>query len=58
MCFKGIWKIAIPKEALLRLIKLVDADEDGYVTIGEVRDLLKRYGKACRSSLKFARRKD
>ena len=56
--FAGIWKIAIPKEALLRLIKLIDADQDGYVTIGEVRDLLKRYGKDAKSSLKFVRRKD
>ena len=56
--FKGIWKIAIPKDALLRLIKLIDADQDGYVTIGEVRDLLKRYGKDAKSSLKFIRRKD
>lgn len=56
--FGGIWKIAIPKDALIRLIKLIDADQDGYVTIGEVRDLLKRYGKDAKSSLKFVRRKD
>lgn len=56
--FKGIWKIAIPKDALIRLIKAIDADQDGYVTIGEVRDLLKRYGKDAKSSLKFIRRKD
>lgn len=56
--FKGIWKIAIPKEALIRLINAIDADQDGYVTIGEVRDLLKRYGKDAKSSLKFVRRKD
>ena len=56
--FAGIWKIAIPKDALIRLIKAIDADQDGYVTIGEVRDLLKRYGKDAKSSLKFIRRKD
>ena len=30
----------------------MDADEDGFVTIGEVRAILKRYGKDAKSSLK------
>lgn len=55
MKFFGIWKIAIPKSAVLRLIEAVDADSDGYITIGEIRDILKRYGKDAKRSLKFRR---
>lgn len=51
----GIWKIAIPKAAILRLIDAMDADSDGYLTIGEIRDLLKKYGKDVKSSLKFVK---
>ena len=51
----GIWKIAIPKAAVLRLIESMDGDSDGYITIGEIRNLLKRYGKDVRSSLKFVK---
>lgn len=48
----GLWKIGIPKDTLVKLIDALDADEDKFVTIGEVRDLLKRYGKDAKSSLK------
>ena len=48
----GIWKIGIPKDTLIELLEKLDADEDGFITIGEVRDLLRRYGKDARSSLK------
>lgn len=51
MC-KSIWKIAIPKDTLIGILEKIDADEDGFVTIGEVRDVLKRYGKDAKSSLK------
>ena len=51
----GIWKIAIPKAAVLRLIESMDGDSDGYITIGEIRSLLKRYGKDVKSSLKFVK---
>lgn len=51
----GIWKIAIPKTAILRLIDAMDADSDGYISIGEIRDVLKRYGKDAKRSLKFRR---
>ena len=44
MC-ANIWKIGIPKNALIGILEKLDADEDGFVTIGEVRDVLKRYGK-------------
>lgn len=51
MC-TSIWKIAIPKDTLIGILEKIDADEDGFVTIGEVRDVLKRYGKDAKSSLK------
>lgn len=48
----GIWKIGIPKDTLIEILEKLDADEDGFVTVGEVRDLLRRYGKDAKSSLK------
>lgn len=50
MC--SIWKIGIPKNTLIAILEKLDADEDGFVTVGEVRDVLKRYAKDARSSLK------
>lgn len=51
MCV-NIWKLGIPKDTLISILEKLDADEDGFVTIGEVRDILKRYGKDARSNLK------
>lgn len=51
MC-ANIWKIGIPKDTLIAILEKLDADEDGFVTVGEVRDILKRYGKDARSNLK------
>lgn len=51
MC-ANIWKIGIPKDTLIAILEKLDADEDGFITIGEVRDVLKRYGKDARSNLK------
>lgn len=48
----GIWKIGIPKKTLIEILEKLDEDEDGFVTIGEVRDVLKRYGRDAKSSLK------
>ena len=48
----GIWKIGIPKDTLIEILEKLDADEDGFITVGEVRDLLKRYGRDAKSSLK------
>ena len=48
----GIWKIGIPKKTLIEILEKLDADEDGFVTIGVVRDVLKRYGRDAKSSLK------
>ena len=51
MC-ANTWKIGIPKDTLIAILEKLDADEDGFVSIGEVRDVLKRYGKDARSNLK------
>ena len=51
MC-ANIWKIGIPTDTRIGIREKLDADEDGFVTIGEVRDVLKRYGKDAKSSLK------
>ena len=51
MC-ANIWKIGIPKDTLIGILEKLDADEDGLVTVGEVRDVLKRYAKDAKSSLK------
>lgn len=51
MC-ASIWNIGIPKDTLIAILEKLDADEDGFLTIGEVRDVLKRYGKDAKSSLK------
>ncbi len=48
----GIKKIAIPKDSLLKLIDAVDADQDGFVTVGEAITLIKRYAKDAKASLK------
>ena len=48
----GIKKVAIPKESLLKLIDAVDADQDGFVTVGEALALIKRYAKDAKASFK------
>lgn len=53
----SIWKIGAPKERIIRLIDSIDADGDGYVSFGEVRDLLKRYAKDVKRSMRFGRLK-
>lgn len=57
MKFFGIWKLGIPKSAILTLIESIDEDQDGYLTLGEIKNLLKRYGKDCKNTLKFQFRK-
>lgn len=53
----SFWKnVGVPKDRLLTLIEDMDEDTDGYITLGEVRDLLKKYGKAVRRSARFDRR--
>lgn len=48
----GIWKIGIPKDTLIEILEAIDADADGFVTVGEVKDLLKRYAKEAKASFK------
>ena len=48
----GIKKIAIPKDSLLKLIDAVDADQDGFVTVGEALALIQRYAKDAKASFK------
>lgn len=54
--FKSIWKLEVPKDRLVQLIDMMDADEDGYVSFGEVRDLLKEYGVKLKRSMRFAKK--
>ena len=56
MCLKSIWKLEVPKDRLIQLIDMMDADEDGYVSFGEVRDLLKAYGVKLKRSMRFAKK--
>lgn len=51
-----IWKLEVPKDRLVQLIDMMDADEDGFVSFGEVRDLLKAYGVKLKRSMRFARK--
>ena len=56
MCLKNVWKLEVPKDRLVQLIDKMDADEDGYVSFGEVRDLLKEYGVKLKRSMRFAKK--
>lgn len=55
MC-KGVWKLEVPKERLVKLIDLMDADEDGYVSFEEVRDLLKEYAVKLKKSMRYTKK--
>lgn len=57
MCIKGVWKLEVPKDRLVKLIELMDADEDGYVSFEEVRDLLKEYAQNIKKSMRYSKRK-
>lgn len=48
----GIWKIGIPKDTLIEILEAMDADADGFITVGEVKDLLERYAKEAKASFK------
>ena len=54
--FADIWKLEVPKDRLIALIYAMDADEDGFVSFGEVRDLLKEYGVKLKRSMRFAKK--
>ncbi len=53
----SLWKLSAPKERILALVEKMDADNDGYISFGEVRDLLKKYAKAIKRSARFKARK-
>ena len=48
----GLKRIGIPKETLLKMVEATDADVDGFVTLGEVWDMLKEYAKAAKAAFK------
>lgn len=53
----SIWKIKIPKSAILKVVEAIDEDQDGYISIGEIRNILKRYAKDVKSSYKYQSKK-
>lgn len=57
MCLKSIWKLEVPKERLVKLIEMMDADEDGYVSFGEVRDLLTEYADKLKRSMRYSKKR-
>lgn len=57
MCLPvNIWKLEVPKDRIVSLIDMMDADEDGFVSFGEVRDLLEEYGVKLKRSMRFAKK--
>ena len=48
----GLKRVGIPKDTLLKMVEATDADEDGFVTIGEVWAMLKEYAKAAKAAFK------
>lgn len=50
-------KVAVPKENLIGLIEQVDANNDGYVTLEEIANLLKAYSASVRKAQKYIKRK-
>ena len=54
---RNIWKLEVPKDRILKLINMMDADEDGYVSFEEVRDLLKAYGVKLKRSMRCAKKR-
>lgn len=57
MIFSNIWKIKIPKSAILKVVEAIDEDQDGYISIGEIKNILKRYAKDVKSSYKYQNKK-
>lgn len=58
MCLrKNIWKLEVPKKRLVALIDAMDADEDGYISFAEVRDLLKEYAGKLKRSMRFSKKR-
>ena len=53
----NIWRLEVPKERLVALIDAMDTDEDGYISFGEVRDLLKEYGVKLKRSMRYSKKR-
>ena len=45
-------RVGIPKDTLLKMVEAMDADEDGFVTVGEAYSMLKEYAKAAKKAYK------
>lgn len=52
----GIWGISIPKERVITLINTMDADQDGFITGGEIRAMLKNYLTNVKKSNRFVKK--
>lgn len=53
----SIWKVSVPKDRVIALIDAMDADSDGYISLGEVKAAAKKYAKAVKRSARFSDRK-
>lgn len=53
MFWVSIKKIGVPKDRIIAAIEMMDADVDGFVTIGEAWDMLKAYAKKVKESARF-----
>lgn len=54
--FRSLWKLEVPKSRLVELVDMMDGDEDGYISFGEVRDLLKEYAVKLKRSMRYSRK--
>ena len=43
-------RVGIPKDTLVKMVEAMDADEDGFVTVGEAYAMLKVYAKAAKAA--------
>jgi len=57
MFIRSIWKLEVPKERIVQLIDVMDADEDGYVSFEEIRNLLRTYAVKLKRSMRCCKRK-
>ena len=53
MCLNTVWKICVPKEKIHALVDELDVDGDGYVSLGELRDILKKYGQVVKRDKRY-----
>lgn len=56
--FFSLWKIEVPKDRVQALVEAMDADQDGYISLGEIRDMLKQYARHVKQSFRFDRKAD